>query len=1048
MGKKQKQNQKTLRPPDLPPEVPDEAIEVSDEDVQFVSENRNYARFVSGLDTQSITKHVSRVAVVKGDDLETLYEKRLRKNSVEKGEKGLEVDPVDALPVKTLDGKLYYRTGCFPNASKKSENEEKEDEVEGDRNKDDGDENAVRPTKVERRAKLKKSKKEAKKQAKEQAKAQEVQQSHQADVLAEVKKDLTAEEVSNNKKKRIAELGIALLADPEANIQSLKELLLFCKDEDNVIVKLALLSSFTVFRDIIPGYRIRLPTVKEKEMTVSKSVKKMRYYESNLLSSYKVYLQRLLNLEEQPLLHQVAVRCLCNLLDAVPHFNFRENILPAIVKNIGSSDDVVRKLCFTAIRSLFINEGKHGGEATVDAVRLIANHVRKHDCQLHPDSVEVFLSLSFDEDLGRLEKMDDNKKKKSKGRKNLREQDQSQTSNRKRSRQELISKTREEVSADFKAASFSQDITDRRRMQSETLSAVFETYFRILRHAVQSTLARAKGTGNLIGGTFATHPLLASCLKGVGRFSHLIDLDFMSDLMMHLKILASGGGGSDCSEGHLTVSERLQCCIVAFKVMRMNLDSLKVDLQDFFVQLYNLILEYRPGRDQGEVLSEALKIMLLEDRQHDMQRAAAFIKRLTTSSLYFGSSESMAALVTVKQLLQKNVKCQNMLENDPGGGSVSGSIVKYQPFSSDPHLSGALASVLWELNLLSKHYHPAVSTTASSIASMSSAGHNQVYLSSVTPQQAFMDLSVETESFIPKIDSKKLSRKCKRGTTTSIFASNGSALDVTKLVDEETLKKKLSVHFKFLRDIKEQERLQHELDRTTLSLKMYKGHYRKLRKGPMIMLGMLAWNSGKMSTIKFSFRPIFIASPWRSGLLTGSVMLLTQLEPLFADSQTEATACTVFAKICSNVEVNVVFPVSVYLVIGVDSDSGEESMVDVGEGEFARHYQSWVRPKRKEKLKANILPLDKHSLVVDVSDRGGPLPGMDDLSGDGGLSHECTVLEGLKLVWMFWWKTTRPLLFLVDRLILCLLTPLSRLSWSAPSLSESPSRKWKLFFMI
>ncbi|KAI7980902.1 hypothetical protein LOK49_Contig94G00003 [Camellia lanceoleosa] len=36
------------------------------------------------------------------------------------------------------------------------------------------------------------------------------------------------------------------------------------------------------------SYRIRLPTEKEQEMVVSKVVKKMRYYESTLLSTYKV----------------------------------------------------------------------------------------------------------------------------------------------------------------------------------------------------------------------------------------------------------------------------------------------------------------------------------------------------------------------------------------------------------------------------------------------------------------------------------------------------------------------------------------------------------------------------------------------------------------------------------------------------------------------------------------------------------------------------------------------------------------------------------------
>ena len=81
----------------------------------------------------------------------------------------------------------------------------------------------------------------------------------------------------------------------------------------------------------------------------------------------------------------------------------------------------------------------------------------------------------------------------------------------------------------------------------------------------------------------------------------------MGDLISHLRTLAGGGGTSDNTSGkRLTVSERLQCCIVAFKVMRSNLDALNVDLQDFFVQLYNIILEYMPGRS-------VLKLVHLQD---------------------------------------------------------------------------------------------------------------------------------------------------------------------------------------------------------------------------------------------------------------------------------------------------------------------------------------------------------------------------------------------------------------------------------------------------
>lgn len=54
-----------------------------------------------------------------------------------------------------------------------------------------------------------------------------------------------------------------------------------------------------------------------------------------------------------------------------------------------SSWFVDRKLCCGTIKSLFTNEGKHGGEATVEAVQMIANLVKAYDCQLHPDSIEV-----------------------------------------------------------------------------------------------------------------------------------------------------------------------------------------------------------------------------------------------------------------------------------------------------------------------------------------------------------------------------------------------------------------------------------------------------------------------------------------------------------------------------------------------------------------------------------------------------------------------------------------------------------------------------------
>ena len=54
-------------------------------------------------------------------------------------------------------------------------------------------------------------------------------------------------------------------------------------DSDPAIARLACLSALLVYKDLAPGYRIRLPTDKELEMTVSKEVRCLRDYESAFL---------------------------------------------------------------------------------------------------------------------------------------------------------------------------------------------------------------------------------------------------------------------------------------------------------------------------------------------------------------------------------------------------------------------------------------------------------------------------------------------------------------------------------------------------------------------------------------------------------------------------------------------------------------------------------------------------------------------------------------------------------------------------------------------
>lgn len=155
---------------------------------------------------------------------------------------------------------------------------------------------------------------------------------------------------------------------------------------------------------------------------------------------------------------------------------------------------------------------------------------------------------------------------------------------------------------------------------------------------------------------------------------------------------------------------------------------------------------------------------------------------------------------------------------------------KYQPYSTDPNLSGALASVLWELSLLSKHYHPAISTMASGISSMTTAQNQVFLLSKSSPQQAFKDMSIDQELCFAESGSIKLNNKKRRSNGRATSPSSiGSTTAMSSSFNEDELRRKLGSHFMVLHDIKENERLRSELDKTARSLQLYE-LYKKQKK--------------------------------------------------------------------------------------------------------------------------------------------------------------------------------------------------------------------------
>merc|ERR1712150_203717 len=112
----------------------------------------------------------------------------------------------------------------------------------------------------------------------------------------------------------------------------------------------------------------------EKAEKVSKDVRMLRNFEEELLAHYKRYLQVLdemitgcfklkkrkrdstNNIKTNTISPQtrqlgvICVRCLCGMLTSVPHFNYRNNLVQAIIPRMNLADELsdVSQICIDA----------------------------------------------------------------------------------------------------------------------------------------------------------------------------------------------------------------------------------------------------------------------------------------------------------------------------------------------------------------------------------------------------------------------------------------------------------------------------------------------------------------------------------------------------------------------------------------------------------------------------------------------------------------------------------------------------------------------------
>ncbi|KAJ5098059.1 hypothetical protein N7532_005060 [Penicillium argentinense] len=405
-------------------------------------------------------------------------------------------------------------------------------------------------------------------------------------------------------KEELARMATMINEDPEENTALFKTMADMVENPDSPITvkKLALASQAAIYKDVIPGYRIRPITEEEMSGKVSKDVRKLRNFEQSLLSGYRNYVQKLgaltkpgKNVSVDPGLKSIAINCTCTMLQSVPHFNFRNELLKILVNRLARRQvdtDFVK--CRESLETIF--EKDMDGLVSLEAVRLLSKMMKARDFQIHETVLDTFLHLRL---LGEFAQ------KASRDRVDRKEEEAPIGGKKKQQREfrtkkeRKILKERKLVEKDMKQADALVSHEERDKNQAETLKLVFGVYFRILKQRIPK--------------------LMGPVLEGLAKYAHLINQDFFGDLLEAMKDLIAHAERDELAEGEEnedgeeitgtqdsqtrdTRREALLCTITAFALLEGQdaskaASTLHLDLGFFVQHLYRSLYSLSTNPD-------------------------------------------------------------------------------------------------------------------------------------------------------------------------------------------------------------------------------------------------------------------------------------------------------------------------------------------------------------------------------------------------------------------------------------------------------------------
>ncbi|VDN97982.1 unnamed protein product [Rodentolepis nana] len=553
-------------------------------------------------------------------------------------------------------------------------------------------------------------------------------------------------------KLKIANFSSSLMQDPNENIGRLRDLIRLSHDplfmRTASLRQILVASLCVVFKDILPAYRIRLPTEEELHQRVKKETKRLWRYEDILLKNYEAYtillrtiLKNVANKQIPKKLRSVyhqdwtkpeivsALKCACALFENSPLFNFSKNLLNAIIPFLQRSNSPeVRQIIFNCLRSIFASDLT--GEATLMICQAIHRVARNVKYRIRSDLAKVIAGISLKEVL------DSNNTSQTSKR------DRKLASRKERKKDKLLAKF-EKDQAETKA---SHSHEERIKMNTQILKEILFIYFTILKSTQDSEL-------------------LSAVLAGLSTYAHIINVEYVENLLQLMSsFVANPKTGLEDGLHAVHTALTILNCSTAASILRIDPTRFSNHLYALLGRMagvsvcsnaptdtdsrgpYGKLLHYSWARtpaalaaqelaqreqllkpsevsnnDQSpsspirltstsnmeryvDVILSCLDMLLISRRREvSITRVLAFVKRLSFLSLVVTDTACLASmLVSLWKFLSLFPKCEVLFDSETEIGGV------YDPEAIDPEVARPASASLWELQLLRSHESPLI----------------------------------------------------------------------------------------------------------------------------------------------------------------------------------------------------------------------------------------------------------------------------------------------------------------------------------------------------